>query len=180
MASKRALKVYRTSIGFQDAYVAAPSQKAALEAWGTDKNLFARGAAEVVTDPKLTKAALASPGAVIRVARGTAAEHLAAARTAKRTAAKTAVIDEDVPPAPAPPKRPPHPSRARLTQVERALESREKAQQEKLAELEARIEKLRLERDEVRREGEAALAKLEGQRDTEEEAYRDAIDRWEG
>jgi hypothetical protein len=27
------LKVFRTPIGFHDAYVAAPSQKAALEAW---------------------------------------------------------------------------------------------------------------------------------------------------
>ena len=30
------LKVYRTPIGFHDAYVAAPSQKAALDAWGSD------------------------------------------------------------------------------------------------------------------------------------------------
>ena len=49
-----ALKVYRTPIGFHDAYVAAPSQKAALQAWGSDANLFARGVAELVTDPALT------------------------------------------------------------------------------------------------------------------------------
>ena len=46
----RALKVYRTPIGFHDAYVAAPSQKAALAAWGADANLFARGSAEQVTE----------------------------------------------------------------------------------------------------------------------------------
>lgn len=34
----RKLKVYRTPIGFHDAYVAAPSQKAALEAWGVETN----------------------------------------------------------------------------------------------------------------------------------------------
>ena len=41
----RKLKVFRTPIGFHDAYVAAPSQKAALQAWGTDTDLFARGVA---------------------------------------------------------------------------------------------------------------------------------------
>ena len=34
MARTGRLKVFRTSIGFHDAYVAAPSRKAALEAWG--------------------------------------------------------------------------------------------------------------------------------------------------
>ena len=56
----RKLKVFRTPIGFHDAYVATPTKKAALEAWGTDANLFARGTAEEVTDPKLTAAPLAS------------------------------------------------------------------------------------------------------------------------
>ena len=45
---KRRLKVFRTAIGFHDAYVAAPSRKAALEAWGTDKDLFARGVARLL------------------------------------------------------------------------------------------------------------------------------------
>jgi len=54
MARKQQLKVFRTPIGFHDAYVAAPSQKAALEAWGTDTNLFEAGAAELDTEPKLT------------------------------------------------------------------------------------------------------------------------------
>src|SRR3546814_12633677 len=66
------------SIGFHDAYVAAPSQKAALEAWGADANLFARGVAEVVTDPALTAEPLAHPGTVIKRPRGSMAEHLAA------------------------------------------------------------------------------------------------------
>lgn len=72
------LKVFRTPIGFHDAYVAAPSQKAALEAWGTDTNLFARGSAEQVTDEKLMKAPLERPGEVIKVERGTRKEQLAA------------------------------------------------------------------------------------------------------
>jgi predicted nucleic acid-binding Zn-ribbon protein len=47
---KQKLKVFRTPIGFHDAYVAAPSQKAALEAWGADSNIFAQGIAEQVTE----------------------------------------------------------------------------------------------------------------------------------
>ena len=46
----RALKVFRTAAGFHDAYVAAPSRKAALEAWGADVDLFARGIAEHPAD----------------------------------------------------------------------------------------------------------------------------------
>ena len=72
------LKVYATPIGFHDALVAAPSQKAALEAWGADTNLFSQGSAQVVTDRELIRRALSKPGKVVRVPRGTIREHLAA------------------------------------------------------------------------------------------------------
>jgi hypothetical protein len=41
----RKLKTYQTSLGFFDLAIAAPSMKAALEAWGADSNLFHQGAA---------------------------------------------------------------------------------------------------------------------------------------
>ena len=75
---KQRLKVYSTPIGFDDALVAAPNRKAALEAWGAGTNLFSQGAAHVVTDPKLTEEPLSKPGTVVRVPRGTEREHLAA------------------------------------------------------------------------------------------------------
>ena len=78
MAKARKLKVFRTTIGFHDAYVAAPSMKAALAAWGADSNLFAQGIAEAVTDPELMTEALARPGEVIRRARGNVGDHLKA------------------------------------------------------------------------------------------------------
>jgi hypothetical protein len=78
MPRAQKLKVYCTPIGFHDAYVAASSQKAALEAWGSDANLFARGVAEQVTDPRLMAEPLARPGKVIRKLRGTAEEQIAA------------------------------------------------------------------------------------------------------
>ena len=74
----RKLKVFRTTTGFHDAYVAAPSQKAALEAWGADANLLARGVAEQVTDPKLMAAPLERPGEVIKLSRGDLATQLRA------------------------------------------------------------------------------------------------------
>ena len=77
-ARRQKLKVFRTAIGFHDAYVAAPSRAAALTAWGADGNLFAQGIAEEVTEAKLMKAPLARPGEVVRVARGSVAEHVKA------------------------------------------------------------------------------------------------------
>jgi hypothetical protein len=43
----RKLKTYQTSLGFFDQAIAAPSMKAALEAWGADSNLFHQGAARL-------------------------------------------------------------------------------------------------------------------------------------
>jgi colicin import membrane protein len=63
----RKLKVYRTSAGgFFELAVAAPSMKAAAEAWGSDPDIFSRGYAEQTDDPKVVEAAMASPGVVLR------------------------------------------------------------------------------------------------------------------
>jgi len=60
------LKVYRTHSGFYDSIVAAPSQKAALKAFGANQNLFARGLASVVGDDEIIKLAKSKPGVVLR------------------------------------------------------------------------------------------------------------------
>lgn len=62
----RSLKVFRAHLGFYDTIVAAPSQKAALEAWGMHMNAFADGAAGVTTDKEAVKAASAHPGLVLK------------------------------------------------------------------------------------------------------------------
>src|SRR5215470_3678961 len=63
----RKLKIYRTSAGgFFELAVAAPSMKAAAEAWGADKDVFERGFAEQTDDPKVVEAAMAMPGVVLR------------------------------------------------------------------------------------------------------------------
>ena len=58
----RKLKTYQTSLGFFEQAIAAPSMKAALEAWGADSNLFHQGAAKESTDPDIIAATMAKPG----------------------------------------------------------------------------------------------------------------------
>jgi colicin import membrane protein len=62
----RKLKVYQTSQGFYDLAIAAPSMKAALDAWGTASNLFHQGFASVSEDAATIDAAMAKPGVVLR------------------------------------------------------------------------------------------------------------------
>jgi colicin import membrane protein len=62
----RKLKTYTTSAGFFDLAVAAPSMKAALEAWGSKSNLFHHGFAKVSDDPKVVAVTMAHPGVVLR------------------------------------------------------------------------------------------------------------------
>jgi hypothetical protein len=66
----RKLKVFQAQFGFFDTVVAAPSQAAALRAWGIHQNLFAGGEARVSTDEATVKAALAHPGTPLRRAVG--------------------------------------------------------------------------------------------------------------
>jgi hypothetical protein len=62
----RKLKVYQTSLGFFDQAIAAPSMKAALEAWGADSNLFHQGAAKESDDPDVIAVTMKKPGVVLR------------------------------------------------------------------------------------------------------------------
>jgi len=167
------LKVFRTPIGFHDAYVAAPSQKAALEAWGSDKDLFARGIAEVVTDPALTKEPLAAPGKVIKRLRGTAAEQVAALPTGKKRG--SAKSDRK-------PVKPlvPRPSRHALDAAEQTLADAAKRQQAEIKQIEAEIAALDKKRRAIVKRHEGETAKLEKQRETRDAAYRRAMEKWRG
>ena len=62
----RKLNTYETSLGFFDLAIAAPSMKAALEAWGADSNLFHQGAAKQSEDPDMVAATMAKPGVVLK------------------------------------------------------------------------------------------------------------------
>src|SRR4051794_14744068 len=124
----RPLKVFRTPVGFYDAVVAAPSQKAALAAWGTTTNLFASGDACVVEDPALQAEALAHPGEVIKKPRGDVAAMLGPEPPKRPARQQTGGAAEK-------PKPRPAPDRSRLDAAERALADAEHALQVKLEEL---------------------------------------------
>ena len=66
----RKLKTYQTSLGFFEQAIAAPSMKAALEAWGADSNLFHQGAAKESHGPDVITATMAKPGVVLKRAVG--------------------------------------------------------------------------------------------------------------
>jgi aryl-alcohol dehydrogenase-like predicted oxidoreductase len=69
-ARNRPLKVFQAQVGFYDTVVAAPSQAAALRAWGIHQNLFSDGQASVCSDARAVKAALAHPETPLRRAVG--------------------------------------------------------------------------------------------------------------
>ena len=174
----RKLKVFRTSTGFHDAYVAAPSRKAALAAWGADADLFARGVAEQVTDPKLAKAALARPGEVIRLSRGDLSAQLRALppRPRKKAARSPSAVEK--PRKAAKPKPPPKRDKVDVT---------EQALSEALRRHEMEAEKLEAERAAIERKLAALRAKqgkevatLERKRDAARAAYRAALEAWSG
>src|SRR5215471_18067279 len=66
----RRLKAYKTSSGFFDLAVAAPSMKAAADAWGSRTNVFTQGLANETRDPEIVAATMARPGVVLRRAVG--------------------------------------------------------------------------------------------------------------
>jgi len=174
---KQKLKVFRTPIGFHDAYVAAPSQKAALEAWGADGNLFTQGIAEEVNDPQSMVEPLANPGKVIKRVRGSADEHFAALDRTARAKSKPKVKEGKEGPKPkAKPK--PRPSRDELDAAEHALEKAEKKQRKKLAELDEKVRELERKRRDLQRKHEKERDELAGNRDRARSAYERAMDLW--
>ena len=171
----RKLKVFRTSTGFHDAYVAAPSRKAALAAWGAEADLFARGAAEEVSDPTLAKAALARPGEVIRLSRGDLSAQLKALQPRKGKA-KAAPAAAEKPRKAAKPTPPP--KRDGVDAAERALREARRRHEQEADKLE--VERAAIERKlaALRAKQGAAIARLEDKRDAAREAYREALERW--
>jgi hypothetical protein len=118
----RKLKVFQAQFGFYDTVVAAPSQAAALRAWGTHQNLFASGDATLATDEAAVSAARAHPETPLRRAVGSG-DAFALEPTSlptvpdapNRPAAKSALKAKPAkPPGPAP-------DRSKLDSAEKAL-----------------------------------------------------------
>jgi hypothetical protein len=173
----RELKVFRTPTGFHDAYVAAPSRKAALEAWGADADLFARGGAEEVTDPRLTAEPLAHPGKVIRVSRGDLAAQLKALGPRKEPASRT---KPERAPARQPPKAKPPPRRDAVDEAEAALDEARREHASERAALEKQRAAIERKLDALDARHAREIARLEGRFEKARAAYRAALEKWGG
>ena len=183
MAKAKKLKVFRTPIGFHDAYVAAPSMKSALEAWGSSTNLFSQGAAELVTDPKLTKAALARPGEVVRVARGSEGEHFKAlGKTAKKARKEAGSRIESGMMKKGSGReernRGRRPSSAGVERVEKALASAEARHREALEKLRSEAAAIDKKRREIEAKHRREREGLTGELDEAREKFRSAMEEW--
>ena len=172
----RKLKVFRTPTGFHDAYVAASSRKAALEAWGADADLFARGTAEEVTDGRLTAEPLRHPGEVIRVSRGDLQAQLKALGPRKKAAKKKVEAKpERKPPRPKPPPR-----RDKVDEAEAALDEARRKQAGERAALEKERDAIERKLDALDARHDKEIARLEGRFDKARAAYRAALEKWSG
>jgi type IV secretory pathway VirB10-like protein len=142
----RKLKVYQTSQGFYDLALAAPSMKAALEAWGASSNLFHQGFAKEADDNEVIAAAMAKPGIVLKRPVGSS---------------KPFCEDADLPTAASldlpRPKRDARPKKAKAS---KARNTDEKAERRAAA----AFEKERLKREKEREKEEAEAAKARAKR----------------
>lgn len=151
-AKARKLKVYQAPFGFHESVVAAPSQTAALRAWGSHQNLFAEGLAKVATDAAAVEAALKHPETPLRRAIGsTDTFELVAASLPKVPRAEKAAPDTKakhsapkLKPVPTPPDRSP------LDQAEQALRRLEDQRRREEDRFSRRWEELHREQEEAR------------------------------
>jgi hypothetical protein len=203
----RKLKTYVTNLGFFELALAAPSMKAALEAWGMGHNAFHQGFARESDDPRIVAAAMAKPGVVLKRPVGSkgaftenarlpkdwmlappkgelpkrelskAKPKAAAKKTQRPKAAETGKGDEKA-------------GRAAIISFEK-----EKARRARAREKEAAAEDARAEKDRVRRERdvekarsaldraetrhEEAMAALERARDKLDRRMRAERERWD-
>ena len=126
------LKVFKAQMGFYESVVAAPSQKAALAAWGTHQDLFGAGMATVTDEAAAVEAATAQPGVALKRPAGSKGAFEADATALPK-----------LPPAPPRPKgagpakavKPKPPDRTALTEAERALKAVEDQHRTEQAEL---------------------------------------------
>jgi chromosome segregation ATPase len=156
------LKVFCATSGFHDAIVAAPSRPAALKAWGARTDLFSMGVAREISDPAIKKKALARPGEVIRLKRGSnGGEAPAPKRKAKPARAKP-------------------PSRAKLVAAEKRLAEVEGRQAQEMGAIERELAALKAKRDKLARKHAKARRDAEARIEEAREAYQTALDNWPG
>ena len=190
----RKLKTYITNLGFFELALAAPSMKAALEAWGMGHNAFHQGFAKETHDPKIVAAAMAQPGVVLRRPVGTKGafaqnaalpKQLWAATKPEPAKAKPKTKAKPKAPKAPKPKRPKSKKdekadRAAILSFEKAKARRDRARQQQEAREEAKQERERAQRQRGTQKAEAALARAKQRHDEAMAALekeRDKLDR---
>src|SRR5215472_14518971 len=171
MPMQRKLKTFITNLGFFELAVAAPTMKAALKAWGLERNAFQHGFARQTDDPKIIAAAEAKPGSVLRRPIGSKDEFKEDARLPKVSAAKAAApLPKIAKPAkrPAARERAPKPD-ASVIRLDAVRRAREELQEKQRAREEAQQAKERA-REEARAEAEAERVRAQRQRAIEKAA----------
>ena len=182
----RKLKTYQTSLGFFDLAIAAPSMKAALEAWGAGSNLFHQGVAKETDDPDAIAATMAKPGVILRRPAGSSgrfAEHSDLPKgdeVDKR--GKGRLKDEKRPPAKISEKA----ARKAAVGFERERKRQETARQRELAAVakkrerrEKAVAKALAAFDEAERDHDARTAAIEAERAVVEKRAQIEDARWE-
>ncbi|MET4206331.1 cell envelope biogenesis protein TolA [Bradyrhizobium sp. LA2.1] len=170
---KRKLKTYQTSLGFYDQAVAAPSMKAALEAWGASSNLFHQGAAKETDDPDIVAATMASPGVVLRRPVGSGGPFTESA------ALPTDLADDEAKRKPKPnsKSKPESKSESKQRPAKGVTKQSRKIDDQDARKAAAAFEKEERRRDAERRKEEAARAKERARRDKEVAAAQAALDK---
>jgi colicin import membrane protein len=170
----RRLKSYQTSLGFFDLAIAAPSMKAAADAWGSRTNLFKQGLAKETNDAAIVAATMAKPGVVLRRpigSNGRFTEHanlpkdLPVAKVKERPAKAQPRIEE-----PAARKSNDKAARAAAVAFKREQKRRERARQKE----EAAREKERKQREQAIAKAEGALERAKGEHEAKIKEIDDA------
>ena len=167
---RRKLKTYQTSLGFYDQAVAAPSMKAALEAWGASSNLFHQGAAKETDDPDIVAATMASPGVVLRRPVGSGGPFTESA------ALPTDLADGEAKRKPKPKSQPESKSKSKQRPAEGVTKQSRKIDDQDARKAAAAFEKEERRRDAERRKEEVALAKERARRDKAVATAQAALD----
>jgi|GEM_PF-427161 len=176
----RKLKTYQASQGFYDLAIAAPSMKAALEAWGASSNLFHQGFAKEVDDEDVIAATMEKPGVVLQRPVGSSeafSEHsgLPTLESLGRPA-RIKEPDKKTKPSPKPTKTGEKQARKPALAFEQERQRREKQRQKE----EAAAAKIRAGRRAAIERAEAALESAEQEHEAvvaEIEKDRAAVDR---
>lgn len=165
------LKVFQAHLGFFDTVVAAPSKKAALEAWGSRQDLFRDGTAAIATDPKAVRAAVEKPGVVLKRLSGSKDDFVE-----QPDLPKTGPVSRAKPTKNHATKQPARkPDRSKLDAAEHALKELKQRRQQARAEFAEREKSLRQQKQAQEQQFDDEEAELQRRLAAERKAYNAAL-----